>query len=127
MMSKCIVCGTETFGRICSSECDNATPAAPSEPVAWHPRGFAAQLRRKLDPLQSGTSPIILDRLTAESIAECLDALAHPAPRVTEAMVEAGLNAMRSCILDSRHPHHESDRKLMRDALTAALAAEASK
>ena len=49
---------------------------------------------------------------------------AAPAPvRVTEAMVEAGLNAMRSCLLDSRHPHHDSDRKLMRDALTAALAA----
>ena len=31
----CRVCGISTIGTICSSECDNALPSAPSEPVLW--------------------------------------------------------------------------------------------
>lgn len=52
--------------------------------IKWHPRGFAEQLRQKLDPLRSGTGPIILDRVMVESIAACLDDLSSP-PRAGDA------------------------------------------
>lgn len=45
-----------------------------TEAREWSPAGFAAMLRRALDPLRSGTGPfIMLDRTTVDSLAYWLE------------------------------------------------------
>lgn len=54
--------------------------APPSEErweiVPWYPQGFAAQLRKAL--ATSGSGPVVLDRITVESLALMIET--HPTP-----------------------------------------------
>ena len=127
-MSKCIVCGTETLGRICSSECDNATPAAPSEAVACGNCGHAKAGHAESE---GGCANDFCDcgLVPCGQCGTLSQIRPAPAPRVTEAdaIVRALAHWSARHLLPSDNELAMVCETAMKYASRAALAAEASK